>query len=114
MGKLTGNQWLIDELSKISKKNYVKTYFTCAQLRLKGTKEVVQVILPVDVYEVGGTGFEIMPIVVLTKNCPWDMDKVLVTIRSDNTTIMDENLGAIVVEDAELHGYLTQLDDDKY
>ena len=71
--------------------------------------KVVYVILPVDVYEQDNIGYEIMPVIMLAKNCPWDMKRTIVRVDSLNTHIM-ENLHDIVVEDAELHAHLKTLE----
>ena len=98
-------------MEKLTNKDRVKTYFTVEELRPNDpySDQVRRVILPVNVYEIDGMGFEIMPVNVLAKHCPWDMEKTLVRIKTDYTDF-DGILHDIVVEDAEVHKHLTQLD----
>lgn len=105
------NAYIYGIMSKLTKDNWTRTYFTLAELRPEDAKSdlVVYVILPVDVYILDGLGFEIMPVAILAKHCPWDMEKTIVKIDTEYTHIM-ENLHDTVVEDAELHKHLSKLE----
>lgn len=102
--------WVFKEMEKLTPKHKVKTYYTCAELRYSTFEKTYRkyVILNVDVYERYDMGYEIMPVEVLAKNCPWDMNKTIVKIDSEQTHI-EGNLHDIVVEDAELHKHLIKL-----
>ena len=108
---MTDQELAYSLMGKLTKNDYKETYYTVAELRPEDamSNKVVYVILPVDVYIKEGMGYEIMPVEILAKNCPWDMTKTIVKIKSRETYIM-ENLHDIVVEDAELHKYLKALD----
>ena len=87
---------------------------TMAELRPDDpySDQVVRVILPVNEYQLGNMGYEIMPVEILAKHCPWDMTRTLVKIRTDHTDIL-ENLHDIVVEDAKVHQHLKALEGGK-
>ena len=101
-------------MERLTNKDYVKTFFTCAEMRPEDPRsdQCVRVILPVDVYERESMGFEIMPVRVFAAHCPWDMAKTIVRVKTENTYIM-ENLHDIVLEDVELHQHLTALDEGR-
>lgn len=107
-------QNVYDTLYSLTKKDYVRTFYTCAEMRLEDphSDRVERCILPVDVYEKNGFGFEIMPVAMLTKHCPWDMTRTLVHIETENT-IITGNLNDIVLEDAQLHEHLVALDEGR-
>ena len=103
-------QNVLSRMENLTQKDRIKTYFTCAELRPEDPRsdKVVYVILPVDVYEKDGMGYEIMPVEILAKHCPWDMERTIIKVDSKETHII-ENLHDIVVEDAELHKHLKNL-----
>ncbi len=105
-------KWVLDEMGKLTKENYITTYITCAELRPDDphSSVVEYVMLPVDVYQRNDMGYEIMPVEVLAAHCKWDMRKTLVRVDTENTHISD-NLYNIVEENAELHKHLKQLED---
>ena len=103
-------QWILKEMERISPKDYKGTYYTCAEMQLDKPSRIIRVILPVDEYEVGNMGYEIMPVAQLAKYCPWDMTRTLVTIHSKHTNIDHENLHDLVLEDAEVHKHLSALE----
>ena len=104
----------LKEMEKLTPEHFVRTYYTVAELRWPALTRTYKkyVILPVDVYERYDMGYEIMPVRILAANCPWDMDRTIVKIDSENTHIED-NLHEIVVADAELHKHLCALDGSK-
>lgn len=111
MNKDQATQWVLKEMEKLTPKHRIKTFFTLAELRPDDpySDQVRYVVLPVDVYECDTLGYEIMPINILAKNCPWDMTNTLVKIKTENTDILD-NLHNLVIEDAELHQHLSALE----
>jgi hypothetical protein len=106
-------QWILKEMERISPKDYKGTYYTCAEMQFDKPGRIIRVILPVDEYEVGNMGYEIMPVAQLAKYCPWDMMRTLVTIHSKHTNIDYENLHDLVLEDAEVHKHLSALEGGK-
>ena len=100
--------WVLKEMEKLTPKHFIRTIFTVAELSIdQGHKR--EVILPVDIYERGELGYEIMPIRILAENCPQDMEKTNVKVDTENTHI-DGNLHDIVVEDVELHTHLKNIE----
>lgn len=111
---MTELECIYDRMNKLTRKDLVRTYYTVAEMRPEDPRSdrVEKCILPVDVYEKDGMGYEIMPVRLLAKHCPWDMAQTIVRIDTENTHIM-ENLHNIVVEDAELHQHLVALDEGR-
>ena len=100
-----------DRMEKLRKEDYIRTFFTCAEMRPEDPRsdQVVRCILPVDVYEKDGWGYEIMPVRILAAHCPWDLKYALVKIKTENTNILG-NLHDIMIEDKELHKHLEKLE----
>lgn len=111
MNEQEATNWVLKEMEKLTPKHYKGTYYTLAELRPEDPRSdrVIYVVLPVDTYEREGMGYEIMPVEILAKNCPWDMTRTIVRVDSKNTHIM-ENLHDTVVEDADLHRHLKGLE----
>ena len=105
------NEWVLKQMEQISRKDYTGSYFTVATLEHKYRRAAVKVpvILNVDTYLCGDMGYEIMPVRLLAKNCPWDMNDTIVHIHTTHTNI-DDNLHDIVIEDAEVHRHLVGLE----
>lgn len=114
MNEQEATNWVFKEMEKLTPKHYIRTYFTLAELRPEDPRsdKVVYVVLPVDVYERESMGYEIMPVRILAENCPWDMERTLVRIDSENTHII-ENLHDILIEDIDLHKHLVKLDESE-
>jgi len=111
MQKDEAMEWVLREMEKLTPEHFKKTEFTLAELRWPAFDRTYKcyVVLPVDIYERGEMGYEIMPVRILAENCPWDMNRTIVKIDTENTHIED-NLHDIVVEDAELHAHLKNIE----
>lgn len=104
-------QMVFKGMEQLKPEHLTKTEYTVAELRPEDPRsdQVRRVILPVNNYIYGDMGYEIMPVDILAKYCPWDMTRTLVKIRTDHTDILG-NLHDIVVEDAEVHKHLKALE----
>ena len=108
MQKDEAMEWVLREMEKLTPEHHIRTDFTVAELSID-QRHKCEVILPVEIYERGEMGYEIMPIRILAENCPWDMEKTNVKIDTKNTHI-NGNLHDIIVEDAELHAHLKNIE----
>lgn len=102
------SQWVLKELEKLTPKHFVRTYYTTVTMRRRS--EVRVCVVPVNVYENNDFGYEIMPIDIIAKNCPWDMMETNISIDTENTHLSG-NLHKLVVEDAEVHKHLRWLEE---
>ena len=111
MNQDEATMWVFKEMEKLTPKHFKRTEFTLAELRWLAFDRTYRhyVVLPVDVYEREDMGYEIMPVRILAENCPWDMNRTIVKIDTENTHI-EGNLHDIVIEDAELHTHLKNLE----
>ena len=108
MQKDEAMEWVLKEMEKLTPEHHIRTDFTVAELSID-QRHKCEVILPVEIYERGEMGYEIMLIRILAENCPWDMEKTNVKINTENTHI-NGNLHDIIVEDAKLHAHLKNLE----
>ena len=99
------------EIQKLSPKHWVRTYYTCAAIFHElNIKYVIYVVVPVDVYRQGEMEYEIIPVEMLAKNCPWNMENTCVKIHSEHTDIDGLLLSSLVEVTPEAARNLQYLD----
>lgn len=99
---------MLSEIAKLSPKHFVKITFEIAYIRYMD--DIRQIIVPVSHYIQGDTGFEIIPVECIAKFCPWDMERTKVTIMTEHTKIIDQNLHDMVIESPDAHRKLCALE----
>jgi hypothetical protein len=99
---------VLQEIQKLSPKHYIRTDFTVARIRYKD--DVREIIVPVDHYQQGDTGFEVIAVEIIAAHCPWDMEQTYLTIDTEHTHIIDQRLMDMVEVDPAAHKVLKDLD----
>lgn len=112
MNKNEADKWLEQQLLKLSPNNYVRTYFSVAMLIREDESDRIRIIVPIDVYENGNWGYEIISIQSLAAQCPWDMTKTWVRIHSECTDY-EGNLHDLIMESPAAHKKLSALEQRK-
>lgn len=96
MEKKDCENWLNEELNKLSVQHYKGTFYTIATLECKG--KTLRIVVPVDEWcnECSGIGFESIGIKSIAAQCPWDMRETLISINTGITKVERENLMDLV------------------
>lgn len=106
-------QWLKKELDKLKPSHYDGTFFTIAHLRqMNGWKpQELDIVVPVEKWCNGETGFEVISINALAAQCPWDMMITSVIIDTGVTKI-DGRL-AELIDHSVVHSRIAELEKDR-
>ena len=117
MNKDEASKWLENEIMKLTPSCYRRTYYTVATIDyLPIGRRVVQdsrqVVIPVDVYENYDLGFEIIGVVSLAGQIPWDLKDTIVKIDTNHTHI-DGRVEELIMESLPAHKKLAELDNAK-
>ena len=88
------DQWINDELNKLSTNSYEGTFFTIVELRhINGQNR--NIVVPVQKWFNGDVGFEVISIQSIARQCPWDMELTSLAIDTGVTKINDNLMNLV-------------------
>lgn len=104
------DQWINDELNKLSPNSYQGTFFTIVELRhINGQKR--NIVVPVQKWFNGDVGFEVISIQSIVRQCSWDMELTSLAIDTGVTKINDNLMD--LVENRMINDRIDELDRER-